>query len=149
MADDKEKAQRRVYVLPRELVERIIAYQEELSLPSEVEAVRRLLDGALQSRDTVEKILDKIRDRFLTERDLRTIAAEILTPHQLVKFVSFPEPDSIVFEMRNGDTASVHANGDTFIHIDTGFEEPKLVQYPKPKKASFSGGEPLDDDIPF
>lgn len=39
--------QRRVYVLPAELVDRIRAYGHETGCRSEVEAARRLLDDAL------------------------------------------------------------------------------------------------------
>lgn len=49
----KAKAQpfvRKVWLLPREMSSRIIDYQEDHLLPSEVEAARRLLDIGLQSK---------------------------------------------------------------------------------------------------
>lgn len=45
-----QKHDRKVWLLPAELVERIIEYQEERLLPSEVAAARDLLDSGLRSR---------------------------------------------------------------------------------------------------
>src|ERR1700681_1721560 len=74
---DKEEMERRVYVLPVEQLERLRAYQSRNGISSEVEAVRRLLDAALQMRDTVPDILRKLKSRFANEKDLRVLARDI------------------------------------------------------------------------
>lgn len=45
-----QDTERRVYVLPRELIGRLLDYQLEKLLPSEVATVRELLDDALGER---------------------------------------------------------------------------------------------------
>jgi hypothetical protein len=75
---DKEATERRVYVLPREQLERIRAYQSNSAIGSEVDAVRPLLDSALQMRDTPQDILRKLKSRFADEKDLRVLARDIL-----------------------------------------------------------------------
>ena len=48
----KDGTERRVYMLPANLLERLRAYQVSQGIGSEAEAARRLLDTALQMRDT-------------------------------------------------------------------------------------------------
>lgn len=116
MASDKERTLRRVYVLPTELVDRISAYQEEMGLPSEVEAARRLLDIALQVRDTVETLLEKIRSRFEQERDLRMIAREVLSSHALVRSIEFDKSGNLLFQIEgNSVTGAIDRQGQTFL----------------------------------
>lgn len=45
-----KNTEHRVYVLPRELIARVLDYQLERLLPSEVAAVRELLEAALSAR---------------------------------------------------------------------------------------------------
>ena len=88
--------ERRVYHLPLDLLERLRAYQSEQKIPSEVEAVRRLLNIALEMRDTVETILKQLQVRFVEEGDVRLLASEILPRHSLVTEVRF-EDESVCF----------------------------------------------------
>lgn len=117
MSDNKEKTQRRVYALPTELVDRILSYQKEMGLASEVEAARRLLDFALQNRDTVERLLVRLGQRFSEEKDLRVLASEILMPHVLVRQVSFNEQGWLTFEMHDKSSGAINQKGDLWILV--------------------------------
>ncbi|WP_137392265.1 hypothetical protein [Rhodoligotrophos defluvii] len=89
MAPSKEQTQRRVYVLPTELVDRIVAFQAEKGFPSEVEAVRKLLDEALKSRDTDKTIIRRFLYRLEKLRLPTEVAKDVLVGHPLVTDLSF------------------------------------------------------------
>lgn len=110
MATEKEKSQRRVYVLPNELVERITGFQTEMGIQSEVEAVRRLLDNALKGRDDwrsiTKRFLEKLKDTpFLTD-----IARDVLIGHPLVHRISTTS-SNIIFELTTGETVDIGKGG--------------------------------------
>lgn len=112
---DEEQAQgaeniRRVYALPAEMVERITRFQRDKGLPSEVEAVRRLLDEALKSRDDLDTIINRLLARLGQTRIAAEAAKEVLAGHPLVKSISF-EGDSITFLLKNDQGATVSENG--------------------------------------
>ena len=50
-AEHRSNSSRRVYELPKELMDRIRRYQADRRLPSEVAAVRELLDYALSRQN--------------------------------------------------------------------------------------------------
>lgn len=50
LASRAKDVERRVYLLPRELVARILDYQLDKLLPSEVAAVRELLETGLEAK---------------------------------------------------------------------------------------------------
>jgi hypothetical protein len=110
MAVDKEKSQRRVYVLPTELVERIVAYQDEHGFQSEVEAVRRLLDEALLRRDDWRSLVRRVYDRQLPNKNLIDIAKDVLVGHPLIRKLEFG-PDVVAFTMEAGDRVSLFSDG--------------------------------------
>ena len=81
MADGNGKTQRRVYVLPTELVERIVAHQQEMGISSEVETARRLLDEGLKQHDTALSITCRFQDRLKDTRLLADVAKDVLIGH--------------------------------------------------------------------
>jgi len=85
--------QRRVYALPTEMVDRIVAYQKERGLASEVEAVRRLLDDALKSRDNLERIINRYLSRLGQYKVHADAAREVLVGHPLVRSITFNVED--------------------------------------------------------
>lgn len=109
MADDG-KTQRRVYVLPTELVERIVAYQQEVGISSEVEAARRLLDEGLKHHDTGLSITRRFQDRLKDTRLLADVAKDVLIGHPLLSTLRM-ELDRIEFTLLRGDQITVHADG--------------------------------------
>ena len=150
---EKEATERRVYVLPSELVERIRSFQEATGIPSEVEAVRRLLDAALQRRDTIESIMEKIRERLKSEKDLRIISRDILVTHPLVKSIRLTE-DGLYFDLETGQGGQITNNLKTFVSYDLSNYE----NFPPSPSRDFSRPTPFgsrskaadfDDDIPF
>lgn len=106
-----DKSQRRVYVLPTELVERITAYQEKLGLNSEVEAVRRLLDIALTSGDDWHAIALRFQERLEETPSLTDAAKDILVGHPLVHRLAM-NPGSITFEVTSGETVTITSGGE-------------------------------------
>lgn len=137
----KEKTQRRVYVLPAELVDRIVAFQNEVGLGSEVEAVRRLLDGALKSRDTYTTLITRFRSRLAETRIPAEIAKDVLVGHPLVERIAFRD-DRIEFEMKEGLSVTISIDGKYQV-VDGNNQ---LVESgPKPNRRPTN----MDDDIPF
>jgi hypothetical protein len=159
---DRESTERRVYVLPAEQLERIRAYQTSSGIGSEVEAVRRLLDAALQMRDTPQDILKKLKSRYADEKDLRVLARDILAAHALVESVHFAD-DGVWFWLKGDVRGKIAADGATFIGRESVEENGWEVYPPPPPRARpASTGRPvavpswdaprrgdLDDEIPF
>ena len=157
---DKDLTERRVYNLPIELLERLRAYQSEIGVASETEAARRLLETALQMRDTAPKLLTQLTARFKEVRDFRTIAKDILANHTLVKSIQFADTQ-LSFNLQDGQQGMINKDGVTFVS-DESIED--WTQWPRPKQkppasappTSSSGpqwdaprGGDLDDEIPF
>jgi hypothetical protein len=137
----KEKTQRRVYVLPAELVERIVAFQNEVGLTSEVEAARRLLDGALKSRDTHSTLIARFRSRLTETRIPAEIAKDVLVGHPLVDRISFRD-DRIEFAMKDGIEVTIWTDGKYHVEQDN----QRIDFGPKPVRSRTSD---MDDEIPF
>lgn len=143
MAADKAKTQRRVYVLPTELVDRLVAYQAAMGFQSEVETVRRLLDEALKSRDDWRTITRRVVERLKETRELRDIAGEILIQHPLVTSVNI-DPAGVKFQLKTGETIDVDPQGLVNAVDDDG----RMIELdPKPRRSDFGRG--TDDEIPF
>jgi len=148
---DNELSERRVYVLPKEQLDRIRAYQANSGLTSEVEAVRRLLDVALQLRDTIEDLLNKLRSKFTDEKDLRVLARDLIG-HALVSAVAIKE-NQLEFDFAGGIRGAIDGSGKTML---SRFED-HWETFPKPRptaKSPSSGWDTrpsndLDDEIPF
>lgn len=121
MADDKEKTQRRVYVLPTELVERIVAYQNDMGLPSEVEAARRLLDEALKYRDDWITIARRFQAKLKETRFLTDIAKEVLMGHPLVSDIGI-KGGRITFDLVTGEHLNATETGEVYVRDKHGRE---------------------------
>ena len=167
-SDGNDKTLRRVYVLPTELVERIVAYQNELGLNSEVEAARRLLDEALLSRDNVVSIVSRVVAQLKNVRSLREAAREILASHPLVTHIVF-NPNDLCFKMSDGHNIEVTDKGiatikdeqDDLYSFGFGIEPPDWASSDhRSRGSSFGRSSPMerqggsktaeiDDDIPF
>ena len=106
----KSSTQRRVYVLPDELVGRILAFQRETGSPSETEAARRLLDEALKRRDTYKSIIERFLNRFKEIHILSDVAKEVLAGHPLISTIRF-EDDAIHFRLINNCKITINTDG--------------------------------------
>lgn len=109
---ERDKGQRRVYVLPSELVERIVAFQEEKNYPSEVEAVRHLLNEALLHRDTEQTIIERFKSRLERLKMPAEVAREVLVGHPQVSDIAFVR-DAVIFTLNNYDQYRISADGQT------------------------------------
>lgn len=83
-----EENQRKIYVLPKELVERISEFQKKNGFSSEVEAVRSLLDKALLSYQTPDDLLHKINNASRSRLELENTIKNYLFGHPLVENIS-------------------------------------------------------------
>ncbi|WP_339642193.1 hypothetical protein [uncultured Pelagibacterium sp.] len=161
MAAAKENTQRRVYVLPTDLVERIVAYQEDKALPSEVEAVRRFLDEALKNRDSVADVINRFMARLENLRLASEIAKDVLVGHPLITGLGF-DSQSVTFHSSDGFHVTISdkglvnikdPDGDTLYwktREGTTFGTGFISEIP-PRPPSAPAFEPggMDDDIPF
>lgn len=141
---------RKVYMLPRELVDRIGSFQQDKKLPSEVEAVRRLLDEALKYRDTPELIVDRIKDRLRTNGLIHSVGNDILREHPLIAVIDQGQDDCIGFSMKNGRQFRVYSSGvaeekDT---SHSGYGD-QWDTFPHVQKQIASSSSLDDDEIPF
>lgn len=134
---------RRVYALPADLVDRIVEFQKEKGYPSEVEAVRRLLDDALKSRDTLERLIGRFMTRLGALRSTADVSKDILVAHPLVKTMSFSE-DSVEFAMKDGWSAKIQDDGNVWVWDPKG---QNLWSW-EPDSDRFGPGK-ITDDIPF
>lgn len=91
---------KRVSALPQKLVDRILEYQKEKSLPSEVEAARRLLDETFKNRDDMEKIINPFLGKLSVVKIASEVAKDVLVRHPLVNNIAFPS-DGIGFALKN------------------------------------------------
>lgn len=108
---------RRVYALPVEMVDRITEFQKEKGLASEVEAVRRLLDEALKTRDDLDTIINRLLSKLGQTKIASEAARDVLVGHPLVVSISF-EDERVNFTLKNGKTASVTESGHVWIEGD-------------------------------
>ena len=156
---EKDGVERKVWLLPTELSERIKAYQMSQGITSEVEAARRLLDSALQMRDTVPDILRKLLDRYEYEKDLRILARDVLWNHALVKGVTFDD-NSVSFEFRDESFGRLDKKGVAATGVRDNYEitwrtfpppeyRPRARAAAPTWEAPKNGGSDLDDEIPF
>jgi hypothetical protein len=132
---------RRVYALPAEMVERITRFQHEKGLNSEVEAVRRLLDGALKSRDTLETLVNQMLARLGQTKVIADAARDVLAGHPLVTTLHFGE-GVVSFKMKDGSGADVSESGRVSIHG-------KDLEWDYNDTKNFFAGGRLTNGIPF
>jgi hypothetical protein len=134
--EDKDKPQRRVYVLPAELVDRIVEFQQKMGIGSEVEAARRLLDEALKHRDDARAITNRFQARLKETKIMSDITRDVLIGHPLLSSVSMDQSNMIKFSLKTGDRVVIYDNGRA--EITNEYNETTSLT---------PGG--LDDDIPF
>ncbi len=107
MAKKPEDQQRRVYVLPKDLVERIAQYQEMGGFGSEVEVVRSLLNEALNKIDSTAMLLDRVREKFTSVPNPAMVAKEVLAGHPLVTKIEFMDNEVEFWLLRRHESNKV------------------------------------------
>lgn len=86
---DNPKMERKVWLLPVELMDRVRAYQSNNGIASEVEVGRRLVGYALDMLDTPSDILGRLQADYAICKDLRAAAQNVLTMHPRVFSIRF------------------------------------------------------------
>lgn len=170
MADDevverKDAVERRVYNLPAALVMKIRAFQLAQNIPSETETARRLIEAALQARETVFDILLSIETMVSNDPNLRNIGSELMK-HSLISGTMLIE-DGLVFSMTGGSSGRISPDKrnsydllythEPWQHDNWNrFDQWKRDNIAQPKRAYGAGtggwepaGADLDDEIPF
>lgn len=138
---DKEGIQRKVWLLPDELSDRIRAFQLSQGMGAEVVAARFLLNSALQMRDTVPDILRKLSGLHATEKDLRLLAKNVLATHPLVTSVGFEE-DSVWFSFSDRAHGKIDRSGGVYIGARQGDRSLIWAPYPDPMPDPSAANEP-------
>lgn len=150
MSEDGQVSKRRVYDLPIELVDRITAFQQDKKLPSDVEALRRLLDEALKYRDTPLLIVERIKDRLKINGLIHSVGNDVLREHPLVGTIDQSDPDYIGFTLKSGRAFRVHSSGGAEEEISDNSSYGGLNWYEFPKRPRIEKPRPeYNDDIPF
>ena len=134
--------QRRVYALPTEMVDRIVEYQKEKGFQSEVEAVRRLLDEALKSRDTPTKIVNRFLARLEVHRVAAEAAKDVLVGHPMVEYLRF-ERDRVIAKIAGTPEITIADNGSVSI------DNPSWSWVRSNKESPYGSGRIDDGEIPF
>ncbi len=153
--NEKAEMLRRVYVLPAELVDRIEAFQVQQGFSSEVEAVRRLLDEALMSRDTPFTIVARFQERLKITPYLPDVAKDILVGHPLITHIDQSEKDAVAFTIKDVGEYKIDWSGRASVLTDVddfdgpGHWVPFHATPPAQKKPALLGRSNLDDEIPF
>ena len=92
MASPTDDAQRKIYVLPKELADRIVKFQRRHRYPSEVEAVRYLLNKALLFSQTPNELMTDVYFCLKKAKDdakaIENIVKDLLMGHPLVSILS-------------------------------------------------------------
>lgn len=90
---DKPGMERKVYLLSKELMDRINAYRIDQGIASEVETARRLLERALDALDTPTSIMARLKKEHAMTHNLRETAQRVLATHILVTTIEFSEKE--------------------------------------------------------
>lgn len=114
MASPTDDAQRKIYVLPKELVERIVKFQKSHRYPSEVEAVRYLLNKALLFSQTPDELMTDVYfyldDAEDDAKAIENMVKDLLMGHPLVSILSI-QKNGYFITLENGDEYKIGKNG--------------------------------------
>lgn len=141
MPRDKAGTVRKVFMLPDDLVERIAAYQHKLGIPSEVEAVRRLLDDGLKYRDDWWSLANRFRRHLAESRSLREAARDTLVDHPMITSMGFSN-DSLEYTMSTGEQVQALADGSMQVRSKSGDDQVPPFEFD-------ANGKIANPDLPF
>lgn len=109
MASPTDDAQRKIYVLPKELVERIVNFQKSRRYPSEVEAVRHLLNKGLVFCQTPDELMLEVFSCLINNKSTESIVNGLLVGHPLVASLTI-QKNGYFFTLENGDEYKINKN---------------------------------------
>lgn len=124
MASPTDDAQRKIYVLPKELIGRIVKFQRKHGYPSEVEAVRYLLNKALLFSQTPDELMTDIwiySELVAGDAEaIENMVKDLLMGHPLVSILSV-QKNGYFITLENGVEYKISKNGGMIeVKIDTG-----------------------------
>lgn len=110
---EREPTSRRVYVFPRSLADRVVAYQKSKGFGSEVEAVRQILDDYLKSQETPDDVMSQVESMLEKVKSSVVVAKEILIGHPLLKEIKFLDSEMQVM-FKDGSQYAIRKNNEIF-----------------------------------
>lgn len=124
MASPTDDAQRKIYVLPKELIGRIVKFQRKHGYPSEVEAVRYLLNKALLFSQTPDELMTDVwiylNMAAGNAKTTEEMVKDVLMGHPLVSILSV-QKNGYFITLENDDEYKISKNGRMIeVKIDTG-----------------------------
>lgn len=98
------------YKLPIDLIDRIKYFKETFDGASDDWAVTHLLEHALNIRDDIIRITDRIIQRYTLSGNLRDAAGHVLSYHPMIKSIQF-EDSKLRFELLDGSSSEINSEG--------------------------------------
>lgn len=116
MLQNYEDSEGRLTFLPIDVQMRLDKYQQDNNLKNKKETIFRLLNEALQSKDTIKDIMNYLYKSYEKQKNLKILAEEILLHHVLIKELTLSN-DEIRFVCKNnlGDGV-IKKTGELFIN---------------------------------
>lgn len=100
-------------LLPGNLLQRVKRHAHSMGLPSDAEAVRRLLRMALDRIESAQDILEELSDYFQSERNIRVLARDVLAAHSSVKEIKYLNR-VIWFQLESNESGAIADDGNMF-----------------------------------
>lgn len=159
MLQSFEESKGRLSFLPNDLQMRLEKYQIDNNMPI-TKTIKKLLNEALQNRDTIDDILDQLDAAFEKEKDLRILARDILSTHILVTNINIDD-NTLSFRLKNGSKGEIDRKGNLSKNDDIDNYNDNMESYVPPQKrpkkkqsksdwdTSKTPNNDLDDEIPF
>lgn len=110
MVNDNQPFQERTYRLPDDMAQHICAFQHNMGLVTEEEAVQWLLGDALKGHDTSDSISVRILRKHSEGSTLRECSKEILVGHPMVEYIEHQDR-AVVFKLTNNIAVRITEDG--------------------------------------
>ncbi|CAI3941638.1 unnamed protein product [Commensalibacter communis] len=111
MLQNYEENNGRVHFLSESVLHRLERFQKDNNYSSQVEAIEEILNDTLQKKDNGRDILNELHTAFKTEKNLRTLAKNILSSHLLVKNIIIEDNNFIEFTLADGSQGKMLKDG--------------------------------------
>ncbi len=116
MLQNYEDSEGRLTFLPIDVQMRLDKYQQDNNLKNKKETIFRLLNEVLQSKDTIQDIMNHLYKSYEKQKNLKILAEEILLHHVLIEKLTLSN-DEIRFLCKNNlGFGTIKKTGELFIN---------------------------------
>ena len=116
MLQNYENSEGRLTFIPIDVQMRLDKYQHDNNLKNKKETIFKLLNEALQSKDTIKDIMNHLYISYEKQKNLKVLAEEILLHHVLIKELTLSS-DEIRFVCKNNlGHGTIKKTGELFIN---------------------------------